>query len=76
MFLIITRTLQESFIIARVIYLSVRKYVKSIKKPVSDLKDTNYLQVKATLNRCVFRANFKFSKDDAFLISAGIKYMT
>jgi len=27
--------------------------------------------VKATLNRCVFRRDLKFSRDDAFLIFAG-----
>jgi len=27
--------------------------------------------VKATLNGCVFRRDLKFSRDDAFLISAG-----
>jgi len=35
------------------------------------LKDNYYLSVKASLNRCVFRMNYKFSRDDAFLISAG-----
>ena len=37
----------------------------SVKNPVSDLKDTNYLSTKATLNRCVFRRDLKFSRDDA-----------
>jgi len=41
----------------------------SVKKPIRDLKYNYYLSVKATLNRCVF--NLKFSRDDAFLISAG-----
>ena len=27
--------------------------------------------MKATLNRCVFRRDLKFSRDDTFLISAG-----
>ena len=27
--------------------------------------------MKAPLNRCVFRTDFKFSRDDAFLISTG-----
>ena len=40
----------------------------SVIKP--DLKDNNYLSVKATLNRC-FRRNIQFSRDDAFLISVG-----
>ena len=43
----------------------------SEKKPVSDLKDNNYLSVKATLNRYVFRQDLKFSRDETFLISAG-----
>ena len=43
----------------------------SVKKTCNDLKDNNYLSVKATLNRCVFRRNLKFSRDDAFLIFAG-----
>ena len=38
----------------------------SVKHPVSDLKDNNYLSVKATLNRCVFRRDLR---DDTFLIS-------
>jgi len=42
----------------------------SVKNPVSDLKDNNYLSVKTTLNRCVFRMDLKFSREDAFLISA------
>jgi len=40
-------------------------------KTVSDSKDNNYLSLKATLNRCVFKTDLKFSKDNAFLISAG-----
>ena len=39
-------------------------------KTCNDLKDNNYLSVKATLNRCVFRTGLKFSREDAFLISA------
>jgi len=42
----------------------------SEKNPVSDLKDNNYLSMKATLNRCVFRTDLKFPRDDAFLIFA------
>jgi len=38
---------------------------------VSDLKDNNYLSVKATLNMCIFRKDLKYSRDDTFLISAG-----
>jgi len=38
---------------------------------IRDLKDNNYLSVKATLNRCVFRRDLKFPRDDAFLIFAG-----
>ena len=34
-----------------------------VKNPVSDLKDNNYLSVKATLNRSVFRRGLKFSRD-------------
>ena len=34
-----------------------------VKNPVSDLKDTNYLFVKATLKRCGFRTDLKFSRD-------------
>jgi len=41
------------------------------KKPCNDLKENNYLSVKATLNMCVFRREFKFSRDDAFLIKWG-----
>ena len=37
--------------------------------PIRDLKDNNYLTVKA--NRCVFRTDLTFSRDDTFLISAG-----
>ena len=40
-------------------------------KHCNDLKDNNYLSVKATLNRCVFRRDLKFLRDDAFLIVAG-----
>ena len=40
-------------------------------KPCNDLKDNNYLSEKATLNRCVFRRDLKFPRDDAFLIFAG-----
>jgi len=36
----------------------------SVKKPVSDLKDSNYLSVKATLKRYVFRTDLKFSRGD------------
>jgi len=43
----------------------------SLKKPIRDLKDKNYLSVKATLNRCVFRKDLKVSRDDGFLISSG-----
>ena len=32
-------------------------------KPCNDLKDNNYLSVKATLNRCVFRRDLKFPRD-------------
>ena len=39
----------------------------SVKNLVSDLKDNNYLSVKAMLNRCVFRRDFKFSRDNIFL---------
>jgi len=35
-------------------------------KNMYDLKHNNYLSVKATLNRCVFRRDLKFSEDDAF----------
>ena len=38
---------------------------------IRDLKDNNYFSVKVTLNRCVFRKDLTFSRDDAFLISAG-----
>jgi len=38
---------------------------------VSDLKDNNYLSVKPTLNRCIFRRDLKFSRDNASLISVG-----
>ena len=38
----------------------------SVKNPVSDLKDNNYLLVKATLSGGVFRADLKVSRDDAF----------
>jgi len=34
------------------------------------IKCIDNLSVKATLNRCVFRTGLKFSRDDAFLISA------
>jgi len=40
-------------------------------KVLLDFLDNYYLSVKATLNRCDFRMHFKFSRDDAFLISAG-----
>ena len=40
-------------------------------KPCNDLKDNNYLSVKATLNMCIFRIDLKVSSDDAFLIFAG-----
>jgi hypothetical protein len=43
----------------------------SVKKNYNNLKDNNYLSVKVTLNRCVFRRDLKFSIDDTFLISAG-----
>ena len=43
----------------------------SVKNPVIDLKDNNYISVKAALNRCVFRTDLKFPRDDAFLIFAG-----
>ena len=43
----------------------------SIKKPMKYLKDNYYLSVKATFNRCVLRMDLTFSRDDAFLISAG-----
>ena len=43
----------------------------AVKNPVSDLKDSYYLSVKATLNKFVLRTDLKFSRDDAFLISAG-----
>ena len=42
------------------------------KNPIKDLKDNNYLSVKATLNRCVFRRYLKFSRDDTFLIIGNI----
>ena len=40
-------------------------------KPGNDLTDNNYLSVKTTLNRCVFRRDLRISRDDAFLIFAG-----
>ena len=43
----------------------------SVKKTCNDLKDNNYLSMKATLSKCVFRKDLKYSRDDAFLISAG-----
>ena len=43
----------------------------SVKQPCNDLKYNYYFSVKATLNRCVFRRDLKFSRDDAFLIFAG-----
>ena len=43
----------------------------SVNKSCNDLKDNNYLSVKATLNRSVFRRDLKFPRDDAFLIFAG-----
>jgi len=36
-----------------------------------DLEHNYYISVKTTLNRFVFRIDLKFSRDDAFLISAG-----
>ena len=39
-------------------------------KHICDLKDNNYLSVKATLNKCIFRTDLKFSRDNTFLISA------
>jgi len=36
-------------------------------KPCNDLKDSNYLSVKTTLNRCVFRRDLKCSRDDGNL---------
>ena len=33
-----------------------------------DFKDNCYLSVKVTLNRCVFRADLKYSRDEVFLI--------
>ena len=39
----------------------------SVKNPIRDLKNIYYLSVNATLNRFVFRADYFFSKDDAFL---------
>jgi len=42
----------------------------SVKKSCNDLKDNNYFSVKATLNRCVFRRDLRFSREDTFLISA------
>jgi len=41
--------------------------VKTYKR----FKYNYYLSVKTTLNRCVFRMDLKYSRDDAFLISAG-----
>ena len=41
------------------------------EKTERDLKDIYYISVRATFNRCVFGMDFKFSRDDAFLISAG-----
>jgi len=38
---------------------------------VSDLKDNNYLSVKATVNRGVLERIKKISTDNAFLTSAG-----
>ena len=40
-------------------------------KPCNDLTDNNYLSVKTTLNRCVFRRDLKFPRDDAPLIFVG-----
>ena len=36
------------------------------KNPIRDLKDSYYLSMKTTLNRCVFRTDLKFSKDDTY----------
>ena len=43
----------------------------SVKKTIRDVKHNYCLSVKATLNRCIFRTDLKFSRDNAFLISAG-----
>jgi len=48
----------------------------SVKEPKTDLKDIYFLPLKATFNRCAFRMDLKFSRDDAFLISAGNLYST
>jgi len=40
------------------------------KNPIRNKKDGYYLSVKVILNRCVFKTDLKFSRDNTFLISA------
>jgi len=46
-------------------------FVKS-KNSIRDLNDNCYLFVKATLNRCVYRTDLNFSRDEAFIMAGNI----
>jgi len=43
----------------------------SVKPPIRDLYNNDYLSVKVTLDRCILKTDSKFSRDHALLTSAG-----